>query len=615
MAKRKPNKPAGGKKQTGGKKPAGGRKQTGDGSPDSRELAIVREYALEMLETDDSPIDVLSHVAQDTDNGGADLAWLAAYDFDPDVAMASVALLAGASYYDEHDLLRKEIWSSAEPVVLAALRNRSLSDERKSALAGVCMRFGHTFENHELRQFFHDFDAVVQQSFDDSMKLAAEEPDELELMLHSASLLSTDDEDVPPPDAVFSLLQITMEALDKHPAAAAAIIGASVAIAAEHHLPFDMLAPSLEALRDNASEQAAWTLRELGNLPATGQIGVLARVMAAQVEQGGVVPRPNLRRTFVDGRLSVVDGTGSRHLALAFRTPDDTIDFLQMRISDTDGICEEWVVYDTSETIDELLEDHEDNIEQLDYAKCSLETAREIIADAYAIHEELGKPICGRHFIYRPYLGPEPITAQRRTPDLSAYQLESIEQTPDMAEDSEILIDDITYASLWCSSEDAYEFVALIMLRELGITNWNKGKNAASSAREAVSRLESTIQPDFTDDDITRFILEVAADEREVLLLRLAANLELRAMLGAADEPVQRAAAETWLTISKNVIPFENIPYIRELASLSFQLISMNFSYGFASQKEANEAQLYADDYIDDPLDINDWGMEWDDEK
>jgi len=567
-----------GKKKT--RKPGSAPKRRGQAARSSRsserERDSVRELIVKLVDKEGSPHDVLHAVLAKTAAAGKHLAWLAAYDFDAEVSMAATALLANASHPGVPASIQERVWEAAEPVIMEALRNKSLSDERKALLAGVHMEFAGEFAPHELRSFFKDFEGVVHRSFDESVKGAAEEPEVLESMLYAGGLLGEDDDYVPPPEAFYSILAAGVEMGERRPAPGAAIIGAATAIAAGHGVPLEAVSPALEALRGNTSEQAAWTLRELGNLPATGRLGVLARLMAEQLEAEGIRPRPALRRTFVDGRVTIVDGNGWRSISLFFRTPGEGLDMVSIQFSDTDGIRDVWGVFDRDLQPDEMA-----MFDQSAFlcTGCSLEFARELLADVLAIHEQLDEPVPARYFIYRPYLGCEPITPQRRTPDLSAYRLEDLEHSPKLVEGSAALVEDPPYAMFWCASDEAYQFVTT-----------NLGRFLDTHARGAR----------ITAADEKRFIREVALHERDTLLSRMAANLELQAMAGRADYPANRLAARTWLAIKEDVVPFDKVPYIRLLARIALESIVVNLRHGFRSQEEANEAALH--DHVDDMI-------------
>ena len=83
----------------------------------------------------------------------------------------------------------------------------------------------------------------------------------------------------------------------------------------------------------------------------------------------------------------------------------------------------------------------------------------------------------------------------------------------------------------------------------------------------------------------------VAAKEKDLLVRRVAANLEVEARAGRAQRPVNRLASRVWLALSEGVVPYEAIPYVRALAADSVQSIATNLRRGFNSQAEADEAE------------------------
>ena len=54
-------------------------------------------------------------------------------------------------------------------------------------------------------------------------------------------------------------------------------------------------------------------------------------------------------------------------------------------------------------------------------------------------------------------------------------------------------------------------------------------------------------------------------------------------------------AAAHWLGLSRDVLPFHEVPYIRLLGEQSVEMILWNLRAGYRNQAEANEASLMMD--------------------
>ena len=125
-------------------------------------------------------------------------------------------------------------------------------------------------------------------------------------------------------------------------------------------------------------------------------------------------------------------------------------------------------------------------------------------------------------------------------------------------------------------------------------------------------------RPRLSKKKLDAFITEIAIQDRETLLARMAVNLEVESLAGRATQRHNRIAARTWLGITEEVLPFHEIPFIRTLAVNSAELIIENLRHGFRSQAEADAAALEMDDLLggllDDDEDDDDDGFFFGDE-
>src|SRR5690606_6983896 len=101
---------------------------------------------------------------------------------------------------------------------------------------------------------------------------------------------------------------------------------------------------------------------------------------------------------------------------------------------------------------------------------------------------------------------------------------------------------------------------------------------------------------------VTEFLDAVERHERERVTRRLAVNLEHEARAGRAKQRINRLAARTWIALSEELLPFDELPYARALAVRSLQAIEHNVALGHGTQDEANQASLAIDDGLQDML-------------
>jgi len=251
------------------------------------------------------------------------------------------------------------------------------------------------------------------------------------------------------------------------------------------------------------------------------------------------------------------------------------MDALILILNDTVGIKDAWCAFGDSQDVEEVIHERVDDIS---YAPCTLDLARELVADIWTLHEEKNKPFPGRFFIYRIYLGQEPIMPRRRTPNLGAYMTETMVLSPQLVRNSEEMVEYNSYGGLAFASEEAYQFV-----------------------RDHAPRRG---RPRLSARNLDSFIEKVVPREIDQLLSRMAINLELEAIAGRATQKTNQIAAQTWLAISERVCPYQEIPFIYHLADLATQRLVRNLRMGFESQEQANQASLELEDammeYLDD---------------
>jgi len=528
-------------------------------------LASIRDESLQ--EDVDATI---RRIVREAENPGGDLAALSAYDLDPHVSRVAFLFLLR--------ILKAEVVSpaiaaaagkSAVPVLLQALRDPSLPDDRKLALPALCSLAGCELSRDEASACFKDFEGAMKRSMIEVTSAHSDQPDGILKFLFGLHLVDVGEDDAAPSqEALETGIACCTATRDANPSLSASALGVLVAIAAENNFHSDHLDAALDALAAIRSERASWCLAELGRWPALGALGAKARALAARLAAEGVAPRFNLLAEFSHGSVSAVDGAGMRSLTLFFRTPEGSLDAALFLLSDDRGVKAVTYLPEEGSGLEEQLRGAPGG---LPFAPCTLDFARDLVADAWAVQEERGGILPSQLFLVRPHLGSDAIVPRHRTPDLAAYALEAMARSQDLARDSLRLLNLPQYGSLYFSSDAAYDFLSGVAPKRGG--------------RVPRKHLET-------------FAREIAIQERGLLLARMAANLEVESLAGRADQPLNRLAASTWLAMSENVVPFHEIPYVSGLCNASVEMITANLAMGFRTQAEANRAALEMDDTL-----------------
>ena len=504
---------------------------------------------------------------------GEDLAWLAAYDLDPAISNAAFVALLFTLKDEEVSLrLREDVLSGAGPVLLKALQSPGVPDARKYAIGPLYALCAGDLSGEEYRSFFKDFDAVVQQELSEVAMSISDAPESVDRVVFGMESLL--DEETPAAGRFAGIHRLAENLIESNPAAAAAVISANLVASYEEGIDDEDLDMALGLLDRTRSPRAVWALSEMGRWPGLGVLGEKAERLANKLRLSGIQPRCELASQYSHGLISASDGSGSRQVALFFLTPEGGMDTLLLLLNDLVGVKDCMCFFEDGADVEEQIRATGDEVL---LAPCSLEFARKIMADLWAFHEKRKKTFPSRLFVYRPYLGEKPILAAARTPDLSVYRLDDLELTPGtqagdapagLFEDGDLLGESKIYSTFSFASDNAYEYVA-------------------AHAPKRSTRLPKK--------PFETFLQEVAVQEKELLLRRIAVALEVEWLAGRANYDVNQVAAAHWLGLSRDVMPFHEVPYIRLLGEQSVEMILWNLRAGYRNQAEANEASLMMD--------------------
>lgn len=305
--------------------------------------------------------------------------------------------------------------------------------------------------------------------------------------------------------------------------------------------------------------RARWCLETLANWPGFAMPfrHKAARLASELAERGVESQAPPAPGEFSHGIVTMVDGMGSRTATLFLRTPTGGIDAFSVMLNDEIGVKDATAFFENGDELEKMLRC---GPEPISMASASVSLFRELLADSFALHEELGTAPPGRLFPLIAYLGDELVVPRKREPDLSAYGLEMLPVTPELFTDGILLAENPLYGCLFPASDEAYAFCE---------AHWDKRRKSIHAS------------------DFSMFLQEIMPLEQERLLRRIAINLEVEALVGRAQDEDNQAAARLWLGAKENVVQFWTIPFVQELADLSIVHIADDLRRGFKNQREA----------------------------
>ncbi|MEX0776413.1 MAG: hypothetical protein WD042_11980 [Phycisphaeraceae bacterium] len=528
---------------------------------------LLAEQLQESDEGDDlDMVDALQEVLEEVPQPGGVLAWLGTYDADERMREhARLLLMMGLQSSEVPEEVRQGLAQEATPVLTQAVRDPQVDDEEKLVLGSALIAIGVEIPYDEYRGYFKDFDAAMKLLINKATDHLSDDPADVEQTLLELRVLGQEDDEPPTLQDMERVMQMMVAFGQKDAAASAALACTVAARAAELGLPLDDLAQAMESLAAHPHERAAWYLAELGRLPGLGAAGAKAKELAQRMKAQGITPRAPLLREFSQGYLSMVDGVGSRSVTLFFRTPEGGMDGVVLILNDVVGMKDAWCAFEDSAALEKAIHG---GMGDMSYAPCTVALARELVGDAWAIQAPAGKAFPGRFTALRALLGEAPIEPRRRTPNLGAYMLELMVPSEAQVRDSAELVEYGPYGGLWFSSDAAYEFVKA---------------NMGTRAR----RLKKP--------QMKRFLQAVIPLERQQLLARMAANLEVESLAGRATQPINQTAAQTYLVLKEDVLAWERVPYIRALAEAAVKLIAGNLRIGMKNQREANATERNMD--------------------
>lgn len=447
-----------------------------------------------------------------------------------------------------------------------ALRDKSLGDDAKITLLPLLEMAGRPVPEEEAPRYFRDYGAAMTRLAEEFRQATTDSPAFLMKLLAAKGLVSEDMADAGKPPSVedaTDLVRVGLAVGPDNPAGATIMAMALAIRAGAPDFSAERALEHLATIRSLATPRARWCLEVLANwpgfaMPFRERAGRLAGELAAEV---GESQPPPPEGKFSHALVSMVDGMGSRTATIFYRAHDGGMDACNLLLNDEVGVKEANALFRSGGMMEDMLRG---GLEQMSVAEAPLSLVRDLLADAFVQHEELGTAPPGVLFALMPYLGGAAVAPRRREPDLSAYRPKDIPLTRDLAAGGGDLAQGAVYGCLFPASEEAYEFCR----KNLG----KRGAGLSDKAYEA-------------------FLREVMPLERDRLLKRMAVNLEVEALAGRADFPENQLAARLWLGIRDNVLPLWEMPFIRELARNAVGAIADDVRRGFRNQREAFAAE------------------------
>jgi len=490
---------------------------------------------------------------------GERLAEIAGLDFDKEVSTSASYMLASlAELTLEGNGEAEELLLAAVPIAQRLVADPDLPEDRKLLLAPILISTGNASFDF-MASTMQNLEGILTEHAQSAFDHVTDQPPELAALAHSLQLMGLPAGMIPMD--LQASLDITLTAIDSNPGAAAAMVALIAAVADSAGEAHPAICDALGAVAETNCPQAAWWLRELAAVLAPGPDATLARALLTRMEANGIVPAYDLSLTFVEGSVSQVDPSGCRMIFLAHADEDGDQYVVGLLFADGIGIKDVQLLPPSDE------ESALPVIDEVATAPCTIEMAREFVADAFARHDT---PPPAEFLLLRPYLGAAPIEPCPREPDLSAFPAPEPSVGSGHVEHSMELLDSPLFGDLLFVSDAAYEFLDSVEI-------WDDDGDDDEIINEAV---------------YNQFVSEIAEPEKATLIAKMAANLDFAHLAGLDGDPLVQMAASVHHALQDGSAPFAEIPYVHGLCANSIMAIDENLCQGFTSQAEADAAML-----------------------
>lgn len=451
------------------------------------------------------------------------------------------------------------------PRITAMITDQTIRDDQMLTLAGVLATAGHPLPDELMNRSFRDWDGTLQKHLKKHSRNLADDPESITMLMERHGLYSFMDDCTPSVDEINNVLVPLLAMAETTPAAVVPAATCLAIRAEQPDLNIDGIREIYARMRELGTPRALWCLEALADWPGLGVVRPPALDEANKLRQTGIAAEPPaLKGEFSSARVSMTDDSGSRYLLVFWKRTKREMDAVSIMLNDIVGIKNVMFVFGEGKEFGKELAAGPG--QEMTWADISRDMAKALFADALACHLDSGAAPPGIVFSVLPYFGDTPPAPKHREPNLDAYNLDAIAPTPDLAGPETVdLLDSPVLLSLVPIPETAYAF-----------------------CRDHHPGPEKPLP----EGDCNAFIEQVLAPEQSRLLHRMAVNLEVEALAGRAKRRENRKAAELWLGLRENVVPFAQHPFIRELAIESSNSILEDIDNGFTTRQAALESEL-----------------------
>ncbi len=539
----------------------------------------IRQSLLEVdMEDPDDQNELAADICYGNQNAGKDLAWLAAHDLNPDVHQHAViilnSILSGefepfGTLYESEEAEMKLFTEQVKTVILDALHNPKIPDDRKMYLLPLASTMNIEFGPDEPAAFFKDFETTRTKARKQMCETITDSPGDMEHLLELLNMLPGQDR-IPDEETCHAAAASALDMAVDHERAGLFLLASVIAACGEYNIPTAPLLEIIPNMDKITKSNTAWPLRVLAGWPNIQPLGdEIAKLLERKSMGNDNPPRLFFEREFAHAVASVVDGAGSRSVMLFFRTNDGGMDAINFLLNRKVGFKDIWTVYNEGDNVmNQIQESSELHI------PCCLDFARELIAHTMLIHQEKNKSFPCRLFLAMPYFGEKPLVPRKRTPNLGAYMLETMRHSPELVKDSGMLVKATPYNDLWFASDHLYDYL--------------RTKYPGRNPKRKLGK-----------KDLKAFMRQITPDDLDFLASTIADTLEIEALGGRAKHKHNQVAARLYLALTENIVPPLEIPLVKIFAEISVRTILENLKQGYTTQAQANQARMELDAEMD----------------
>ncbi len=500
-------------------------------------------------------------------NIAAAFAWLHAHerrDSEDMTAMVMLTMLFEGPMFSPPE--RRHSAKVAADELEKALRDKEIHDDVKIDFLPLLDLAGRPVDDAGVREFFWDYEAASKRKGSEFLNGLSDSPASLNKLLLVRGIISEEQGAENAPASIESASELLIlghnAAQVENPTGATLMTAALIFRIGAANFSHERSPGQLDDIHLIGTPRARWCLETLSNWPGFSMpFRNKAAGLAAELGTRGITSQaPLAPDDFSHGIVTMVDGMGSRSATLFFRTPKGGLDAFTVLLNDEVGIKDARAFFENGNELSGIMGGHS---EEMPTADATPQFFRELLADAFARHEELGTAPPGSLFPLMAYLGNEPVAPRKREPNLDGYKLGGVSPTPELVVGGEGLVDRPLFGCLAPASDAAYAFCE---------AHWDKRRKTVHL------------------DSFPIFLREIMPLERERLLHRMAINLEIEALAGRAGRKGNQIAARLWLGMKENVLPFWSIPFVQELASIGIGSIVDDLRRGWKNQRAAFEA-------------------------